>query len=388
MRSCLVVSLLFLVAVPAIASAEEGITSDRLKISAKLTLAEKFYDNVYWESADPSSDFVTTVSPTVGAAFGLFEGGSLKLDYTGAFSAYSRSDNFGKDNHRVGLDGIWRAPGESRFSIGASAKYDSIQPWSAQDTFKPYTDTEAHAEILLKTGTYTDLGFAYSHKAINYKDELYASDEYTEQDISANILYKRYDPSVLFLGYTYLVVDAQDTPEIATGWQSHHLEIGVRWEPTFKLAGKLQGGYSLTRFESGEQVSDYIVDTDLTYRLSEALSLKLAAARKLGMSASAAREYGDYYVSTSGRFYADYQARESLVVTLGITYENRTFSLEDPTAVEQRTSRPFGAGLSVKYTPREWCSITLGYWHSQTTATLAADEHVEDIVDLKLTFAL
>lgn len=388
MRSCLVVSLLFLVAVPAIASAEEGITSDRLKISAKLTLAEKFYDNVYWESADPSSDFVTTVSPTVGAAFGLFEGGSLKLDYTGAFSAYSRSDNFGKDNHRVGLDGIWRAPGESRFSIGASAKYDSIQPWSAQDTFKPYTDTEAHAEILLKTGTYTDLGFAYSHKTISYQDKLYSQDEYTRQAVSASILYKRFNPNILYIGYTFLDLDNNDSPEVATGWQSHQLEVGLRWEPTFKLSGKLQGGYSLTRYEDSEQISDLIVDTDLTYRMSEVLSLKIVGARQQGVSTSAAREFGDYYISTAGRFYAEYSAWESLEVTMGVTYENRTFSQEGSSASERQTKKPLGAGLSVKYTPREWFSITLGYWHSQTTATLAADEHVEDIVDLKLTFAL
>lgn len=370
------------------AAAEEGITGDRTKISAKLTLAERYQDNIYWEELDPSSDFVTTISPNVGVALGLSQEASLKLDYSGEFRDYSRSDNFAKDNHRISLVGTWLAPGESKFSIGAKARYDAVQPWDAQDTAKPYTDTEARADILLKTGTFTDIGFAYSREATDFKDALYSRDEYTEQDVSANILYRRYDPNVLFVGYTYLVVDAQDAPDVATGWQSHHLEVGLRWEPTFKLSGKLQGGYSLTRFDGGEETSDYIVDTDLTYRVSEALSLKLAAARKLGVSTSAAREFGDYYVSTGGRFSADYHARESFVVTLGISYENRTFSQEDPTATEQRTTRPFGAGLVVKYTPREWFSISLGYWHSQTTATLATDEHTENIFDFKLTFSI
>lgn len=384
----LMLALLLLTTLPVFASADEGITGDRLKLSAKLTLTEKYSDNIYWEEKNPSSDSVTTLSPKVGVEVGFFEGASLKLDYTGEFSDHAKSENFNKDSHRVGLDGKWLAPGGSTFNIGASAKYDAIQPWSEQDVYKPYTNTEARADILLKTWTFTDLGFAYSRAAAKFKDQLYARDEYTEQDISADILYRRYDPNVLFVGYTFVIVDAQAEPGVATGWQSHHLEIGIRWEPTYKLSGRLQGGYSLTSFEAGERVSDYIVDTDLTYRLSEGLSLKIAAARKLGVSASAAREFGDFYVSTSGSLSADYHVWERLAVTLGVTYENRTFAQEDPAATEKRTTKPLGAGLSVRYTPREWCSIAVGYWYSQTTATLAADEHQENIVDIKLSFAL
>lgn len=382
------ISLLILAAFPPLAAAGEGIAGDRLGIEAKLTLAERYQDNVYWEEKNPSSDYVTSVSPQLGFAVGLSREARLKLGYSGEFRAYGRADNFDTDSHRIGLDGTWLTPGESKFSIGAAAGFAAIQPWSEKDTYKPYTDTQARAEALLKTGTAVDLGFSYNRHAMNYEDELYTRDEYTQQEISANFLYKRYDPNVLFVGYTYLVVDAKDAPDVATGWRSHHVEVGLRWEPTFKLSGKLQGGYSLTDFEAGEDVRDYIVDTDLTYRVSEALSLKLAAARKLGVSASAAREFGDYYVSTSGRFSADYRPRESLTVTLGISYENRTFSQEDPTDTEQRTSKPFGAGLGVKYTPRDWCSISLAYWHSQTTATLATDEHVENIVDFKLSFSI
>lgn len=381
-------SLLLLAAFPVPVAAEEGISWDRLRIDAQLTLAEKYSDNVYRQENNPSSYYVTTVSPKVGLELGLSREASLKLDYTGDYRASSQADNFDKESHRIRLGGKWLAPGESRFTIDASANFDAIQPWSGQDSAKPYTDTAVRAEILLKTATAVDLGCSYDRHAMRYENELYARDEYTQQDVSANFLYKRFDPNVLFVGYTYLVVDARDAPELDTGWRSHHVEAGIRWEPTFRLSGKLQGGYSLTSFEAGEEVSDYIVDTDLTYHVSEALSLKLAAARKLGVSASAAREFGDYYVSTSGRFTADYHARESFVVTLGISYENRTFSREDPADPEQRTTKPFGAGLGVKYTPREWFSVTLGYWHSQTTATLPADEHEENIVDFRLSFSI
>lgn len=384
----LLLAILLLAASPIPAAAEDGIAWDWLKLDAKLTLAEKYNDNAYWQEKNPSSDYVTTVSPRFGLEFGLSREASLKLDYAGDYRAAGRFDNFDKDRHRIGLDGKWLAPGESSFTIGASANFDAIQPWSEQDAAKPYTDTAVRAEVLLRTSTAVDLGFGYNRHAMNYGDQQYARDEYTQQDVSANFRYKRFDPNVLFVGYTYLVVDARDAPEVDTGWQSHHVEAGIRWEPTFRLSGKLQGGYSLTSFEAGEEVSDYIVDTDLTYRVSEGLSLKLAVARKLGVSASAAREFGDYYVSTSGRFTADYHARESFVVTLGVSYENRTFSREDPTDPEQRTTKPFGAGLGVKYTPREWFSVALGYWHSQTTATLPVDEHEENIVDFRLSFSI
>jgi hypothetical protein len=192
----------------------------------------------------------------------------------------------------------------------------------------------------------------------------------------------------LFVGYTFLVVDSHDAFEVATGWQSHNLEVGLRWEPAVKLSGKLQVGYSLTRFETGEQLSDYIVDTDLTYRLSEVLSLKIAGARYQGVSAIAAKEFGDYYVSTSGRFSSEYRAWEHLAVTLGITYENRTFYQEGSLATEQQTNWPLSAGLSVKYTPREWCSISAGYWHTQTTSTIPSNENVTDYVEVKLSVAL
>lgn len=385
---------------PAAAAAQEGIAGDRLKLTVQLALAEKFHGNIYLESEKPNSDFVTTVSPSIGLELGISAEAGLKLEYAGDYSAYALAERFGKDSHRVGLTGAWLGAGGSTFSVGGRAKFDSIQPWSEQDDAKPFTDTEARADALLKTGTSTDLGFAYSRAAVRFSDDQYAGDQYVRQAASANILYTLFDPNVVFLGYTYLVLDADDddvsgddaaadaAAATPTGWRSHNLEIGLRWEPTHKLSGKLQGGYGITRFEQGEELTDLIVDTDLVYRVSEILSLKLAGTRQLGVSTSAARDFGDYYVSTAGRFFAVYRPWESFQATLGLSYENRTFTREGPAAGGTEARKPFGAGLSLKYAPRSWFSASAGYWHTRSASSIPTEEYAADIVEIRLTFSL
>lgn len=383
-----VLTFLLLAAAPVCAAAEEGVTWDRLRLSAKLLFAGEYRDNIYLETDGPRGDFVAAVRPTLGAEYGLFEGARLKLEYAGEFSSYGRFDNFGGDSHRLGLRGSWQARGESRFSVGAAAHRDSVQPYDERDQAKPFTETRADADLLLKVGIYTDLGLACTREARGFRDGLYARDEYTRQTVSTSLFYKRFDPNTLFVGYTFLDLENNDDPGVSTGWQSHRLEVGLRWAPAVKLSGRLQAGYDLTNFNDGRALNDLAVDTDLVYRLSEVLSLKIAGARQLAVSTSAARESGDYHVSTAARFSADYRPWESLGATLGVSYERKKFAPEAAAAPARRTDQLLGGAISLEYAPREWFGLRAGYRHARNISPLPAEEYSANILEMGLSLAL
>jgi polysaccharide biosynthesis protein VpsM len=366
---------------------EEGLKWGRLRFSPELSLSETYTDNIYQDSTDERDDSITTLSPKLSIDLAFAPRNYLTLRLEGDFRLYSHSDNFKKEIYRTSLFWTLTTQKGSTFKVGARADFNSIQPYSERDDHKDYEDKEAYADVLFPLGAFTEVGIRYSHLSERFKDPLFALDECDRDSVTLKVAYKKLPATALLIEYTFYHQDNNDIMGSSTDFNTHILLIGAQWEPTAKLSGFLKAGYYASEFENDEDSSGLAIDADVIYRFSDVTHFKVNAFRRLATSTRAARDTGDFYVSTGGSMSVSYRRWDPLTVSMDLTYRNNKYEQKDILG-EDRKDDLFGIGMRAKYSPRNWLSFVLTYHYEVNDTNFDPADYRENRVQASITFAL
>ena len=357
----------------------EGVEWGSVRFVPKLSVAEKYSDNIFLNGKDVQDGYVTAISPELLVDFALATRNILSLSYEGNFRFYSELDNFRKDHHRCGLFWRWIWPRESEFAAGAKVQDSTIQPYSEEDRHKDFVKPEAFADILLKLGAFTDLGVRYNRISRRFDNPLDEIDEFDRDTITLNILYKAFPLLPLLFEYSYYHQDNNDLGGFSTDMDTNTVFIGARWDPASRLSGALKIGYTQTDFEEVSDFSGFATDTNLLYRFSTITTFKLSAYRRVVKSTRAGRDTGDYLISSGGSLSATYRT-EPITIVLDLSYTNNDFQ-QEASWNEDREDNYFRAGMQGKYLMREWLLFSLGYQYSRNDSNYATVDYIENRVE-------
>lgn len=364
---------------PSAAFCAEGVEWGRLRLVPKLSVAERYSDNIFLTEKDEQDEYITTISPELSVDLAFAPGNILSLSYEGDFRFYSEFDNLRKDHHQGGLSWTYTMPRGSKFAIGTKVQDSSIQPYSEEDRHKDFVKPEAFANILLKLGAFTDLGLRYDRTSRRFDNPLDEIDEFDRDTITLDMLYKGFPLLPLLFEYNCYHQDNNDLDGPSTDMDTHTVFVGARWDPTARLSGTLKVGYTQTDFEEVPDFSGFATDMDLAYRFSTITTFKLSAYRRAVKSTWAGRETGDYFISSGGSLSATYRT-EPIAIVLDLSYTNNDFQ-QEASLYEDREDNYFRAGVQGKYLIREWLSFSLGYQYSRNNSNFATVDYIENCVE-------
>ena len=353
-----------------------------------LSLSEIYTDNIYLMHTDEQDDTITNISPKLSIDFAFAPLNYITLKYEGDYRLYAKSDNFKKDIHRIDIFWSLTTPKGSTVKIGTKANFDSIQPYSPEDRHKDFEEKEAYADILAAVGAFTDVGIRYGHLSRRFDDSIFAIDDFDRDTVTLKVLYKRLPITTPLIEYTFYHQNNNDLSNPSTDMDTNIFLVGVQSEPTAKLSGYLKGGYYRTKLKNGDDSSGLAVDTNVAYRLTEPMRISLTLFRRLVQSTRAARETGDYYVSTGGTVLISYLRWDPFTLTIDASYQNNEYKQELSFLDEHRTDNYYNAGIHIKYSPRDWLSFGLGYYYRRNDTNYVPDQYREDRIQAKVSLAL
>jgi len=278
-------------------------------------------------------------------------------------------------------------PKGSTFKLGGQANFDSIQPYSTRDTHKDFEENEAYADMLLSLAAFTDVGIRYGHLSRRFDDSIFNIDDFDRDTITLKVLYKKLPVTTPLIEYTFYHQNNNNLSKPFRDMDTNIFLVGMQWEPAAKLSGYLKGGYYQTELKNGDNSSGLSIDTNVAYRLTEATRISLLLFRRVVQSTRAARETGDYYISTGGDFSASYRRWEPLTMTMNVSYQNNKFK-QKILLDENRTDNYYSAGINAKYSPRDWLSFGLTYQYRVNNTNFNAAEYRENRIQASVSFAL
>jgi len=399
-HSTMLALLLFLV-VPALGSAVElkeipgNIHVGPLEVHPSLTVKEEYNDNIFLEASGESGSAITTISP--GLSLQLpFRSHFLEVDYHSDLIEAARFHRvYDTDSHFV--DALLNLDfNRLGFLIGDNWASDSTIPDYKDDIRNNYIQNRFYVDTSYKLpGRYLLEGF-YRHelrdfdsfrKPGDFDPEL---DNYHQYEIGSDLFY-RFRPvtSVLFeYAFTHRNNEDKDFP--TTDSKAHRFWLGLKWEPTAKLAGVLKGGYVTYDYEGPSDDWDgFGLATDLEYKISPYYFLRLSGFRKL-LETSVTREegwYGTYYISTGG----------VLELRHIFTYKTsgflRTFYFNDDYRErgligKRRNDDRWGFGCGAAYQIQEWLGCRLQYNYVDNDSNINVEDYKGNIIEglVSLTF--
>jgi hypothetical protein len=370
------------------AFSEGGLTWERFRFSPKLSLSETYTDNVYLTYRDKQYDLITIVAPQLYFDFAFTPQNVLTLQYDGEFRFYSETDNLKKDKHRIGILESLTTQKGSTFKLGGKAIFDSIQPYSEKDRHKDFMEQEFFADMVVKFKSFTDFGMKYDYLAQHFNNSLDAINEFNRNTITLNITYNRLPAIYPVIEYTFYHQDNNDLSGPSTDFDTHIFLLGAKWDPETKLSGYFKADYYQTKLDNGDKSGGFAMDTDMAYHFSESTKLEMAGFRRLVRSTRAARESGDFYISTGGNLSISNRLIDPLTISMNLSYINNKFNQTDILPLEKRKDNFLSTGLNMKYVIKDWISVMLIYQYRANESNIDIENYKENKAEFRLTLTI
>ena len=304
-------------AVPGTVVAEEdsGISGDIFGkrggyVHGVLSLAEEWTDNLFYDSDDTQSDFVTYVSPGIrlsipwtkeelltvdgsttapgGMAFGRMDvGGGRRfqayLSYAPEFEFYA--DNSDEDTTTHLANGLlsWRLRSGlaleliDQYTVGYQ-DYDKGLSISRDE----YSSNLLGFNVSYPVGTKLELRGGYQHYQIDYDAQEDADRARTDQSLSGYVFYRVGSKSSVFIQYQWIGIDY----DLNAGQIEDSVDLqwfgGFRWDITAKSGGAVKIGYGEKDYDDqalGSQ-SEIVYEAQIDHNFTPKTSASLRAYRR------------------------------------------------------------------------------------------------------------
>jgi len=350
-----------------------GIGWDRFLIQPEITVEEQYSDNVFLEHRDAKKDSITTLSPALSGYLAFTDSSRLGAHYKGDFSYYSKYDQLNERDNEGSVDWTLRMPAGSTFGLGASLLDTAIQPDYDGDRDNPYMLKTAFADASLKPGEFTEVGFRYEFITREFDETIDAGDDFDRSLFTVDYVNRYFSRFPFLLEYRYIINDRSDLAGSARDSRSNAVYVGARWTPETRLSGNLRIGYQNTDYEGIRDVDSLVVDTALSYRLTEMTTLQLRVNRRLVDSTTVENEVGYNYTFTTWEGNIRYRYSEPLQLSLRLGYQDKEYDETNP-----RNDDIYNTRIGIDYTLNRWVEFSLSYQYRERKSDELTEEYKEN----------
>lgn len=384
-----------------------------IELTPRFSLSQEYNDNILLSESNRESDWITTVEPGVSLAYAR-RSLDLTLDYSLRYRFYKDNttedqDRF-RDVQRGAADLLFFS--DRPFTLRTSGTI-TREPLSERDRDLEFIDTDDWSTVYrlsvipeyrwqMTPNLSTVVG--YSLNLVDYADS--RGNDYIEhqgrvtlnQNLTANL--------DIWVRYQYTENDNDDDLE---DFERHEASVGGRYQVGARTSLAAMVGRSMVEYDSGLDTESTIWSTDLTYLLTESLTLALLYSQDYQVTATEglARSREARFTSTFARpltsitaavfwreldFVRQVRVDESYGVTLGLTRQlSQAFSVGTDAGYERADNLgpdekyhlySFGANLGYEY---RRLLTTLSYRYRLNDSAVSGDDYRNNTVTLAAT---
>jgi len=295
-----------------------------MEIHPYFTLEEEYNDNIHTSSSNEEEDWITTVQPGIS-----FEYNNRSIE---AVVDYSLRYRFYKNNSEDNLDefeDVQQAHatvlffGGRPFTLRVSEEITREALDERDDNEFSETDrsTLYHLTVLpeydLRLTPTFSLVLGYGYDRLDYAEAAGIDSEEHSGRVS---LIKNLSASTdIYTRYSYTLHESDDEED----YDRHDYTLGVNYRIGARTSATLEGGYSDVEYDSGFESDNTRWLVDLSYHLSEALTLSAGYSQDFELSAADGLTKNKNATLTAG-----YQ-KESMNASLGLFWDNSEYVRED-----------------------------------------------------------
>ena len=384
-----------------------------IEVTPRFSLSQEYNDNIFLRESNRQSDWITTVEP--GLSLGYTQRSlDLTLDYSLRFRFYQDNTSKDQDSFRE----VQRGSANLLFFSGRpftlrTTGTISRETLTERDRDLEYNDTEQRStvyrvsiipEYRLRLGPTTTAIFGYTFNLVDYVDS--AGNDYIEHQ-GRLTLNKNLTANLDVWGrYQYTDHDNDDDLE---DFDRHEVSVGGRYQIGARTSLAAMVGRSKVEYDSGLDTDSTIWSTDLTYLLTDSLTLALLYSQDYQVTATQglSRSREARFTSTYTRpltsitaavfwreldFVRQVRVDESYGVTFGLNRQlSQVLSLGTDASYERADNRGpderyhrYSLGANLGYEYRRFLT-TLGYRYRLNDADAAGGDYRNNIVTLGAT---
>jgi hypothetical protein len=350
-------------------------------IRPRLSVAEEYNDNLFYGrgGSDPVSDFLTTVTPSLGLHLGK-PGAAASADLGYAYSHlwYIENSDNESEIHQINLGLSYQ---QSRFFTRTTANYGQMDTiYGGYESFSQGGGTGG-ANILRETvGLTENLGYDLTEKLEAHGSFTLTGTDFLETGTfyDQNVwrvlggLGHQIRPKVHLIADCYYGQTAStpnlpfSSPLVPVSMKPPHMSTiggygGANLSLTERISAHAKVGYETSEF-ADDSFSGLSADVGGDAKIGDRLSVTLAYRR--GTSASV-RTYATGYISDTVTLGVTEQLGSSVrpwQLSLNGTYGGNS---NETGASSGSRSTYFDISLGVKHQPKEWLTLALTYSHSE-----------------------
>lgn len=258
----------------------------RIKVLPMVVVGQEYDDNIFLESRDERSDYITTVSPQITIDINSSKNG-LKLEYAPTWVWYSKLTENNTVRHKGGFDFRHRFGKHLKFYL--KDKYlesedpfeETSEPWETQRTRhnrNPYQRNKAEAGLDYQFGPQNHCIVGYRHELLENKD--HSLDDSTKQGPFGSLIYWFDIKNGTEISYRFTHYEFDREDDLPTGDDLDGHDVGVRYMHRLNPHSLVFVSYGLAVRDYNDLPVDYRVHDGrigIEHAFSPLMSLALEA---------------------------------------------------------------------------------------------------------------
>jgi uncharacterized protein (PEP-CTERM system associated) len=356
----------------------------KFRLLLGLSASAVYDDNIFLEEEDEDSDFIFTLSPSIGAAYGDPQRNFVELIYTPSFVFFADHSEENSVEHAVSLRGSrrtdrWLIQGNFDFrALSGANSGDDADPRNERvgERVDRRTYTGGLRGVYSISGkTSLEVGFAAS---ITDYEEFFDTVDLVNQNY---LDYMITGKTTVGFGFGVGYAKSEGGPEQIY----EQANLRVRYSPTSKLTLRANGGVEFRQVDGGENQVNGIFGLGVAYQPFEQTTLSLDAYRRVRPSSVVAETN---YIATGVILTARQRFLQKFYFSIATGYENTEYeSLVDDVNFSRQDDY-FFVRPSIEFTIRERLSVELFYEFRSNDSTEREFEFANNRVGVRfgLTF--
>lgn len=372
-----------------------------------LVVREEWTDNLFETHYDPKSDWITTVAPglwvavpsnrekllsmsTTPTASGGLQLSRIKPEAVRRYQAYAMyspevviyADHSDHNHFNHNAQAMFQYNFNNGLSFDIIDIFNDREDISGDgrtDTLYRYQSNLVDFLTTYDPSEKLTLRFGYSNFYLDYDEDINRYRDRMDNAFDFYAFYKIKPKTSVFAQYTHAFIDYDASDDYNNEESRYYL--GINWEMTAKSTGRFKVGYMEKEFDNSD-----VQDED---GFSFELQAQHNFSAKRAIQFNGFRRFNESDVAGASSFYSTgvdiglmQKFTEKTSATLNLTYEQHEYNGLD------RDDDYFRIGPAVRWEPREWIFLDLGYYWTDLDSNIQFYDFTSHTVILRLTLAL
>ncbi len=224
-----------------------------------------------------------------------------------------------------------------------------------------------------------EIGFSDYMK--RYYETQYQGLDYNEDIMSTTVFYQLFSKTKALLEYDHAIINY--TKDETRDGDYDQVMTGLRGEITGKTVGLLKVGYQkrIYDFDGTTGFEGFVSESGIVTRFSERTELKLKYISRAMESIYLTNNYYDTNTFTINLNQGLFGHFKLLALS---SYSFNRYPEIDATLEKRRKDSIITEGLTLRYTPREWANVNLGYQYKESMSNFDTLDYNDHLVSLGL----